>query len=765
MSLTKNNISHTMQVVQTICVVLICILITSCRVTKHIPEDKDVVSKVHIMVDGQPSSNNSLKMAVQQKPYHRTFGFLPVAAWMWHNDTINGFHKWRNKIGTEPLAYDIEKTLSTERSMLRTLSAQGYLHAKVNHDVESKNRKATVTYNIERGEPKRINDVKYLVEDPALENLVMENAGDCYMSHNALLDRNSLDDERTRLTSLMRNNGFWDFNKDNISFIADTLKGKQDVDLTVIVSGLHEKYSFNKVHFVTNFDIMRNSTIDENISLRDIGDGYDLRMEGEKCYLKENTLIENCYIVPGNTYTENAVRDTYSAFSRLHLLKYTNIRLEPVDYNLLDVYVYTSPQNPKSLQFELDGTNTSGDLGFAGALTYQHKNLFRGSETYSLSLKGGYESLTGNVSGLVNNNYSEYSIENSLDIPKFIVPFITEEAKRTHRATTSFNASFSYQTRPEYTRYISTVGFGYKWQNGPRQRHTWDVIDLSYVYLPKRSESFIEIIEQAGPISYSSYSSHLIMSMGYNFYISNQQVVNQSRNSAGRDIWSLRVNAEVAGNTLLLLSKIIDLKKDENGDYNIFGLPFEQYARLDMDWSYSKYLTDRSRLAYHVAGGVAVPYGNSQTVPFEKRYYAGGANSVRGWSVRTLGPGSYLGATGNKNIDYFNQCGDVRFDAAVELRSKLFWKFEFATFLDAGNVWTLKDYKSQPGGKFTSDFYRQIAAATGVGLRMITDFVVLRLDMGIRAYNPYYEGSSAWTIRHPLRGENRTIHFAVGYPF
>lgn len=253
--------------------------------------------------------------------------------------------------------------------------------------------------------------------------------------------------------------------------------------------------------------------------------------------------------------------------------------------------------------------------------------------------------------------------------------------------------------------------------------------------------------------------------MGYNFYISNQQVVNQSRNSAGRDIWSLRVNAEVAGNTLLLLSKIIDLKKDENGDYNIFGLPFEQYARLDMDWSYSKFLTDRSRLAYHVAGGVAVPYGNSQTVPFEKRYYAGGANSVRGWSVRTLGPGSYLGATGNKNIDYFNQCGDVRFDAAVELRSKLFWKFEFATFLDAGNVWTLKDYKSQPGGKFTSDFYRQIAAATGVGLRMITDFVVLRLDMGIRAYNPYYEGSSAWSIRHPLRGENRTIHFAVGYPF
>lgn len=756
---------YTKQIAIAFCLLLFFCISASCSVTKHVPEDKNVVSKVNIVVDGQTSSNNSLKMAVQQKPYHRTFGFLPIAAWIWHNDTEQHFHRWRNKIGSEPLVYEEEKTLGTERSMLRTLSAQGFLQAKVSHKVDIHNRKAEVTYIIDRGLPKQITNVKYLVEDPNLESLVVANAESSSVNPGALLDRNSLEEERDRITSLMRNNGYWDFNKDDISFIADTLRGMQEVDLTVMLAGLHEQFVFNKVHFVTNFNIMTNGAEGFGATTRELPGGYDIQYDGNKCYLRDNTLIENCYIVPGNQYTESAVRNTYSAYSRLHLLKYTNIRLEPIDNNLLDVFVYVSPQNPKAIQFELDGTNTSGDLGFAGALTYQHRNLFRGSETYSLGLKGGYESLTGNVAGLVNNNYSEYSLTNSIDIPKFIFPFLNEEAKQARKATTSVDAVFSYQTRPEYTRYISTVGFSYKWQNGPKQRHTWDVIDLSYVYLPKRSESFIEIIEQAGPISYSSYSSHLIMSMGYNLYLSNQQLSNINRQNGARDIWSLRINAEIAGNLLWAISKMTNIKKDKNGDYNIFGLPFEQYARMDMDFSYSKYLTDRSRLAYHLAGGIAVPYGNSKTVPFEKRYYAGGANSVRGWSVRTLGPGTYHGQNTNKNLDYFNQCGDVRLDASIELRSKLFWKFEFATFLDAGNVWTLKDYNSQPGGKISGDFYKQIAAATGFGLRMITDFVVLRLDMGIKTYDPYYTGREAWTIAHPLKSENRTIHFAVGYPF
>lgn len=749
----------TTQIASATCWMLMFIVLSACSVTKHIPEDSSVVSRVNIIVDGKPSSNNSLKMAVSQKSYHRTFGFIPMAAWIWYNDSTNWYHRMRNKMGTAPSVYDEERTLYTERAMQRTLSAQGYLFAKVTHDVEIKNRKATVTYNIDRGLPKRIASVKYLVEDPALQQIV-DNGSNLLRVGN-LLDRNNLEEERTRLTSSLRDSGYWDFNKDDISFIADTLRGSQDVDLTVMISRLHEVYTINKVRFVTNFDILTNGQTNEaNVNSREIPGGYEIEYEGDNCYLKDNALIENCHLVPGKKYSETDVRNTYSAYSRLRLLKYTNLRLEPTDDNKLNVSVYLSQQNPKALQFELDGTNTSGDLGFAGALTYLHRNLFHGSETYTATLKGGYESLTGNVSGLVNDNYSEYSFENSIEFPKFLFPWISNEERRKRKATTNVSATFSYQSRPEYTRFISTLGYSYKWQSSARQRHTLDVLDLSYVYLPKRSDSFIAIIEKAGPISYSSYSSHLIMASGYNLYLTNQVLGNEKSAS---DVWSLRVNPEIAGNVLMAISSIAKLHKNSSGNYELFGQPFQQYARFDMDWSYSKFLTDRSRLAFHFAGGVAVPYGNSSVVPFEKRYYSGGANSVRGWSVRTLGPGRYHSE--DSSLDYFNQCGDVRIDASVELRSKLFWKFEFAAFIDAGNVWTLKNYDNQPDGAISSDFYKEIASSWGVGLRMVTDFVVLRLDMGIKAYDPAYLGKDAWVINKPFNSDNRAIHFAVGYPF
>ena len=373
-----------MQIAVTVCMVLLCIFSSSCRVTRHVPKDKDVVSKVRIVVDDQASSNNSLKMAVQQKAYHRTFGFLPIAAWIWHNDTTRNFTRWRNKMGSEPLAYDPDKALATERSMALSLISQGYLRPEVSHEVNTKNRKATVTYIINRGIPKHINSVRFFVEDPDIEGLINETSSDCHMTKGGLLDRNTLEDERTRITTLLRNHGFWDFNKDNISFIADTLKGRPEVDLTVTLSGLHEKFHFNKVHFVTNYNIMSNAS-SANTVITDLGEGYYLQTEGAESYLRTSTLINHCNIIPGQQYTESAVNDTYTSYSRLHILKYTNIRIEAVDVNKLDAYIYLAEQNPKSIQFELDGTNTAGDLGVAGAFTYQHRNIFHGSETYSLT--------------------------------------------------------------------------------------------------------------------------------------------------------------------------------------------------------------------------------------------------------------------------------------------------------------------------------------------------------------------------------------------
>jgi hypothetical protein len=291
-----------------------------------------------------------------------------------------------------------------------------------------------------------------------------------------------------------------------------------------------------------------------------------------------------------------------------------------------------------------------------------------------------------------------------------------------------------------------------------RNRHSLDFMDISYVYLPYRSEAFIDSIINRNPITYSSYKDHLITSSGYSFYRSNFNPA--VRNS---DIFTLRVNSEIAGNVLYGASKLLGLRRTDEG-YKILGLRYEQYWKSDVDYAFTKVLGERNSLAFHVAGGIGVPYGNSDVLPFEKRYYTGGANSVRGWSVRTLGPGRYR--SDNPDLDYFNQCGDIRLDGSVEYRARLFWKLEMAAFVDAGNVWTIRNYESQPGGLFRFDtFYKEIALSYGLGVRFDFNYFILRLDLGLKAYDPSLIGDRPWVIRRPFGSGNQALHFAVGYPF
>ena len=722
------------------------LIVVGCSVTRHIDEPGEVLSRVHIEVDGHPSNSAELQMAVAQKAYHRTFGFLPVSAWIWHNDTISAWHRFRARLGTQPPVFDEELAFRTDRAMRLALVNQGYLEAKVDHYVTGRRRKVSVTYSVDRGRPHRIRRVACLVEDPLLEPLILDDQKRNALQRGERLDRSRLEAERTRITSQLRNQGFYDFNKDNISFIADTVQGDKRVDLTMVVAGIHNRYTIRSVGFIPDFDLATG------------------QRSGNPDYLRPSILAENCYIRPGDYYSEEAVRRTYRALSRLHILKYVNVRLEPTDQpDELTCTICLSPQNPQAIQFELDGTNTSGDLGFAASLTYQHRNLFRGSEAYSATLKGGYESLSGDLTGLVNDNYTEYSFDNQIDFPRFLFPFMNAERRREFSATTAVKAGYSYQSIPDYTRIVTNAGFVYKWYSASGSLyHNLDVIDLSYVYLPETSEKFQAALSKIGANSYSSYTSHLIFSSAYNLYAGRGRSMLNTAQHTAANLWSLRISPEIAGNLLHAIAPVAHFRR-ENGQYQIFNLPYEQYARCDCDWACSRYLTDRSRLAFHLAGGVAVPYGNSSRMPFEKRYYSGGANSVRGWSVRTLGPGRFKCDDGT---DYFNQCGDVRLDASAELRSRLFWKFEFAAFVDAGNVWTIRSYDSQPGGVFSSGFYREIALAWGLGLRLVTDFVVLRLDWGFKAYDPSRGDSyGQWVVGRPLEGQNNTFHFAVGYPF
>lgn len=250
--------------------------------------------------------------------------------------------------------------------------------------------------------------------------------------------------------------------------------------------------------------------------------------------------------------------------------------------------------------------------------------------------------------------------------------------------------------------------------------------------------------------------------MGYN-YNYNSIGTNLANNTISQNSYSIKFGIESAGNLLYGLSKVVKSSRNSEGEFEFFNIPYAQYVKADFDYAKNIVIDDRNSIAYHFGFGIAIPYGNADVLPFEKRYYSGGANSVRGWSVRDLGPGSFPG-----DDNFLNQSGDIKFDTSIELRSKLFWRFQGAVFADAGNIWTLHNYSDlQPGGQFKfNKFYKQIAVAYGLGLRLDLDFFVIRVDGGMKAVNPVYSsGRSRYPAFHPSFSRDFTLHFAVGYPF
>ena len=433
---------------------------------------------------------------------------------------------------------------------------------------------------------------------------------------------------------------------------------------------------------------------------------------------------------------------------------------------MLDAFILLTKGKSQTVSVSLEGTNSEGDLGFGIATTYQHRNIARGSETLSAKFGINYESISGDMSGLINNRYAEYSGEVNINFPKFIFPFLKKSFRQKIRANTEFGTSFTYQERPEYTRVIAGAGWKYKWtERGSMINHVFDLLDINYVYLPKKTDSFLDEIAPDNPLLRYSYEDHFIMRTGYSFYYTNKQSSTGIGNVVYQpNIYTFRAGIETAGNLLFGISRLSKQKKDPNAQaYKIFGIQYSQYVKLNADYSLNHSFDRRNSLVFHIGAGVAIPYGNTTILPFEKRFYAGGANSVRGWSVRTLGPGSYN--ANNSVSSFMEQCGDIRLDMNVEYRAKLFWVFELAAFIDAGNVWTIRYYENQPGGEFKlNEFYKQIAAAYGLGLRMNFNYFLLRLDCGMKAFNPA-KGQERVPLIHPDFKRDFAVHFSIGYPF
>lgn len=756
---------------------LVAFVIASCSITRHVPDGEYLLDKVNVEVDNKEVQAEQLRTYVQQNPNYRALGFIPFQLGLYSmsgNDTTKSVNRWLRKVGDAPVLFDSEAMDASCFQISKVLSNMGYMHANVVADTTSHGKRMNVTYHVTTNEPFYIDSLIFDIPHEAIDSLIQ--AQPTTITKGMLLDRSLLNLERDRITDLLHRSGYYTFNKEYITFSADTLATSRAVELTMTLRPMpafdvlgsssydsYIQYHINKVYVITDPNFTNLDLTQIDVSNAEHYRHIDI-VYGDKRYFTPLTLAENCFVMPNEVYSKAMVDLTYKAFARLSYIKNINIRFRAHnDYdgdNRLDCYIFIQPGKSQNISVEVEGTNSEGDLGVAAQLSYQHNNIFKGSEIFTAEVRGAYESVSGTIQGLINDNYTEIGGRLGLKVPKFLFPFVPYNTRRKLLATTDFDASINFQQRPEYTRIIAGVGWRYNWTE-KAHRHRVSLLDVNYVYLPYYMDGFLEQIAPLNPLLRYSYEDHFIVSVGYNYYTSNLPTNTPIQRTQLRNAYTFRASVESAGNLLYGISNMIGEQPEEG--YKIFGIRYSQYVKANLDYSFLHNFNKRHALAFHAGVGVGVPYGNSSVMPFEKRFYSGGANSVRGWSVRTLGPGSYNGYNITNNFIY--QCGDVRLDLSLEYRAKLFWKLESAIFIDAGNIWTINDYETQPGGAFRFDtFYKQIALAYGLGLRLNFDFVVIRADFGMKAYNPA-DGAVKWAIAAHDFKRDFAWHISIGYPF
>jgi len=702
----------------------ILLLTTACSTGKYVQEGEYILDKVAVVSDQSDYNAAPLSQYVRQKEKPKLFSLF------------------RNPFSRKPVIYDTLQARLSCQDLMTAMQNEGYMNADVSLYTKTKGKKLMVTYLLHPGQPFLIGKVNYDIQDEGIQQLLhLDQTDNQQIKPGMRFTVETLDNERKRIAGLLSDNGYFRFNKDFIHFTADTVMGRKDIALTLLL----RKYKSNS----------NSPEVDHTRYL--IRDVLFQSNDSDRIHLRKQVLLNATAIKAGRPYDASALQRTYNNFARLQAVKYTNIKFAEVpDTNLLDCHIQISTNKPSTISFQPEGTNTAGDLGAAASITYTNRNLFHGSEQLSIEFRGAYEAITG-LEGYQDQNYTEFSVETKLVFPRFLAPFLSKSFRRRQTASSEWAVSWNFQNRPEFHRRVFSSAWRYRWSEPKHHlNYRFDLLDLNYVYMPWISSTFkrdyLDNAENRNAILRYNYEDIFIMKAGFTV-------------SYTDGVDAVRANFESAGNLLNGVSKGFGFKTNSQGQHTLFNIAYAQYVKLDFDYTHLFQFDKRNALALHAGLGVAYPYGNSTVLPFEKRYFSGGANSVRGWSVRELGPGKFKGTDGR--IDFINQTGDVKLDLNAEYRSSLFWKLQGALFIDAGNIWTLRNYAEQPGGQFKfTEFYKQIAASYGMGLRLNFDYFILRFDMGMKAINPAYESEKEhWSIFHPKLSRDFDFHFAVGLPF
>ncbi len=754
-------------------------MLGACNVTKKVPDGSYLLNKTDIKSDVRGISSTSLKPYLRQNPNSSMLFLGRVKLQMYNipNDNSTWMNRQFLKYGEPPVLYNEQLTVISAEQIRLHMKNKGYLNAVVDTSVVKKAKKANVTYNVTGNEPHRIRNFRDTIHsaDTTIYNILHQTRRLELMKEGDIFDLAVLEEGRERMTTMLRNRGYYNFLKDNIYFIADTTVGSNQVDVTLALNNpsdttYHRRHYIGNVTVINGVDpvLLQDSTRHNQLDTVEYR-GMQIISEKNR-FLRPRAVYYNTFLRPGRLYSDRIVERTYASLNGMGPVNQSSINLTPVmrnDTAFINSRVTLFPGNLHYTQFGVDGTNSAGDLGVAGNVTYEHRNFLKGGETFRVQLKAAYEFITPSDSlNLIDNSYYEYGGEASLTIPQLMLPWLMRRLSDQPSASTEFSAGLNYQNRPDYLRQFFNLSSRFQWaSNEWRFQHMLEPLGVTYVRMPRKSDDFIRLYlgEEANPILRYSYDELLIVRSMYNLTYTNYNRI--GRRSMPVIPLRVRMGIELAGWLPRLVTSLGGGQLNDKGFETLFKLPYSEYVKGDLDISASHAFDENNTIAVHAAVGIANPFGNSEVLPFEKRYFGGGANSVRGWSTRSLGPGTYSRDT--LGSDYGRRVGDIKLDFSVEYRHKFTKLVELAGFVDAGNIWTIRDYSvEQPGGLFQwNSFYKELAVAYGLGVRFDLNFLLIRIDGGMKAHNPALSEGSRWTIFKPNFGRDFAFHFAIGYPF
>ncbi len=774
------------------------ILFNSCSYKSILHENEYLLSKQSIRSDNKNFSYDELKPYLKQIPNRKMFGL-----WRFHLGVYCMADKWRkdrkfklwlkNTVGEVPVILDTVLTKNSAKQFKLFLNSKGYFNSTVKYLITYKKKKVKILYQIHSGNPFTIRNIHYLISDTTIGKIIEKDISNSLINKGNNFDVDVLEKERTRLTELLKSSGYYAFMKEYIIYQADSIEKNNQIELTLkiknptialknqtdsLVQTVHTCYQINHIFIYTDYNSLQS---DENKydtlivhskkrkSDEILGTYYFLVKSNDKLKYNPRTIIQTLFIKNNDKYNLSNVQQSYNSLSELRNFKFIDFSFESckhIDssvskFSQLDCKIRLTHSAKQSFSFETEGTNSGGNLGIAGNLVYQNRNIFRGAEIMNLKLKGAME--VQNVESNNGNNEKtvlpfntiETGIQWGFKIPKFLVPVRQELFSKYFRPKTTIATGFNYQRRPDYTRYITNITYGFDWKESKYKRHILNPIDISSVKINKDSVLTAKIESLNDLRIKNSYTDHMITAMNYSFIYNNQEI------NKLKDFVFFRINAEIAGNLLRLINTTFHSNQSVDGSYQLFNIRYAQYFRVDADVRFYKIFNENNKLVFRIKGGVGFPYKNLNVLPFEKSFYAGGANSIRAWRLRRIGPGSFRDST-NTLMD---KTGDINLEGNVEYRFPIYKMFQGAAFIDGGNVWLRKKNTDFPGGEFNVNrFVSEIAIGCGLGLRLDFKFFIIRLDFAVPVRDPSMPLEQRW-VYDDLRLKDVNFNIGIGYPF